>query len=97
MDDPLPAEKSEDLLLGEAANEYFSAAARGERPSLEEYSQRYPQIASLIGEVFPVLALVGDSAADPSEIQRQPAHWSYEAPRQLGDYRLIRELGRGGM
>jgi hypothetical protein len=55
--------ESRDDQLGEAANEYFEAIARGERPSIADYASRYPDIAEDIRRVFPALALVGDSTA----------------------------------
>lgn len=82
-----------DDLLGQAANEYFEALARGERPSIDDFVRRYPDIADDVRRVFPALAVVGESSTSasywplPDDIQRQ----------QLGDFRIVREIGRGGM
>jgi serine/threonine protein kinase/tetratricopeptide (TPR) repeat protein len=94
MNDVKPNTETREQLLAEAAERYFEAAARGEQPSLTEYAERYPQIAADIRDVFPALALVGDSIA--STAGRRPQEL-FDAPHQLGDYRLIREIGRGGM
>jgi WD40 repeat protein/serine/threonine protein kinase len=83
-----------DDLLGQVANQFFEAFARGERPSVEDFARRYPEIADDILRVFPALVLVGESTAGSaagSAAARQ------ETLQQLGDFRIIRELGRGGM
>ena len=87
--------ESVDTLLGEVANEFFDRIARGEKPQVEEYARKHPEIAHLIREVFPTIDLVKDSA--------EAVHISREEPldpkgkRQLGDFRILREIGRGGM
>ena len=74
-----------------------SAYRRGERPSLQEYVDRLPAMADEIREMFPALVEVeqveGDAREDATPKQ-QPA-----VPRleELGDYRIVREIGRGGM
>jgi hypothetical protein len=81
----------------ELAEEFAERYRRGERPSVEEYVARLPAMADEIREMFPALAEVeqaeGD-ARDDAPQRRQPA-----APllRQIGDYRILREVGRGGM
>ena len=86
-------QETNESLLGAVAEEFFSAADRGEQPSLSDFAARYPQIGDEIRNVFPMLELVGRSHSEP-ELHQEP---SLKGPRQLGDYRLLRELGRGGM
>jgi len=68
----------------------------GELPHAEEYIQRFPRFPSLVRQVFlesTSLALNSDSKGEPTEtVDYKPL-----AATRLGDYRLIRELGRGGM
>ncbi len=86
--------EARESLLGRVGEEYFSAIERGERPSLSNYAERYPEIAEDILAVFPALALVGNSM-DPATLNSPPP---VERPlKELGDYQLIREIGRGGM
>jgi WD40 repeat protein len=79
-------------LLDRLAEEFAARYRRGERPSLKEYLDKYPHLAADIREVFP--ALVQIEQAD--EGRRGPAH---TAPplEVVGDYRILREVGRGGM
>jgi eukaryotic-like serine/threonine-protein kinase len=85
---------SADLVLGEVAGEFFERLARGERPQVEEYARKYPELAEQIRRVIPALELVGASSSGPHG-SASPSEFS--APQRLGDFQLIRELGRGGM
>jgi eukaryotic-like serine/threonine-protein kinase len=81
----------------ELAEEFAERHRRGERPSLEEYVERCPDLAQEIREMFPALVEVeqveGD-ARDNALHQQQPA---VPPLRELGDYRIMREIGHGGM
>lgn len=81
-------------LIGQAANEFFAAIGRGEQPSISEFAARYPAIAEHIRRAFPALLLVGSCSKNGNQ---QFAPLPDENCRQLGDFRLIREIGRGGM
>lgn len=79
------------------AEEFAARYRRGERPSLQEYIDRLPEMADEIRELFPTLVEVERAEVDI----RQPAA---SAPQllsppvsQVGDYRVLREVGRGGM
>jgi serine/threonine protein kinase/WD40 repeat protein len=76
-------------LLDQIAEEFAERFRHGERPALHEYTQRYPELAAEIRELFPAMV----------EIERvEPAvKASGVSLRQVGDYRLLREIGRGGM
>src|SRR5215831_17772065 len=81
------------------AEEFLARHRRGECPSPAEYAERYPQWAQRIHALFPALLLmeqhkpgVGDESGS-ADLACETA-----APlKQLGDYRIIREVGRGGM
>jgi serine/threonine protein kinase/WD40 repeat protein len=83
-----------DELVGEAANEFFAAIDRGEAPSISEFSDRYPDIAEHIRRTFPALLLVGNCSTGRQDRAFHPAG---DEIKTLGDFRLIREIGRGGM
>src|SRR5580698_5726551 len=79
----------------ELAEEFAERYRRGERPSLQEYVDRFPEMAEEIREMFPALVEVeqadGDARGDHIPLPVVP-HL-----RQIGDYRILREVGRGGM
>ncbi len=68
----------------------------GELPRAEEYIERFPEFPSLVRQVFlesTSLSLNSDRSAERSEtVDYKPL-----VATRLGDYRLMRELGRGGM
>src|SRR5437762_4196822 len=86
--------------FGEIADEFVEAFRQGKRPSVEEYARRYPEQADEIREMLPALVLMekAKSADDPPG-PRRPANASTAAAplQQLGDYEILREVGRGGM
>jgi serine/threonine protein kinase/WD40 repeat protein/Flp pilus assembly protein TadD len=82
--------------LGQIADEFVEAFRAGKRPSVEDFARRYPAYAAEIRETLPALLLMeGARSTDDATGEGRPA----AAPplRQLGDYRILREVGRGGM
>ena len=45
-------------LLNDLAHEFAQRYRRGERPALSEYTERYPELASEIRELFPALMVM---------------------------------------
>src|SRR5260370_24722099 len=78
------------------ADEFLARRRRGEHPTIGEYAARYPALAEAIRAVFPAMALVEDlgPGTEPAG-DRPPARVA--ASEQVGDYRIVREIGRGGM
>jgi serine/threonine protein kinase/WD40 repeat protein len=88
-------------LLNELAHEFAERYRKGERPTLTEYTDRYPELAEQIRELFPALVVMeefGSVAGQPPAGAPDPAALDDDkVPRQLGEYRILREVGRGGM
>jgi eukaryotic-like serine/threonine-protein kinase len=81
----------------ELAEEFAQRYRRGERPSLEEYVDRLPEMADEIREMFPALIEVEQvEGAARDDAFRQP-HPAVARLNELGDYRIVREVGHGGM
>ena len=87
---------STDALLGELTADFAQRAARGENPSVEEYAQRHPEIAELIRDVFPLIDIIKQTATEVSAAS-SVEYADVNQYHQLGDFRLQREIGRGGM
>ena len=81
----------------ELAEEFIDRCRRGERPLLSEYIHKYPQLATEIREVFPAMAMVERIAIEDDSLERDPVTPAVPELSQIGDYRIIREVGRGGM
>jgi hypothetical protein len=92
-----PSEAASGLVV-ELAEEFLDRYRKGERPALREYIARHPELAAEINEVFPAMAML-ENIARADESSAAPSARSLATPplQQLGDYRIIREIGRGGM
>src|SRR5262245_51187577 len=77
----------------ELAEAFLERYRRGERPALSEFIARAPEHAQEIRELFPALMLM--EQADPAASALKPPEVCHL--ERLGDYRLLREVGRGGM
>jgi eukaryotic-like serine/threonine-protein kinase len=87
--------------LDRLAGEFVSAWRHGEQPSVEAYAEIHPDLSREIRSLFPVLRLLEQSKASGSSDERAErgtqAPMAGLVPDHLGGYRLIHELGRGGM
>jgi len=101
----MPASVSPSGLVLELAEEFLERYRRGERRGLKEYVDRHPELAGEIREVFPAMAMMeniairDDSLAGVPTSDVSPALGRPDSavPSQIGDYRIIREIGHGGM
>ncbi len=87
-------------LLDDLAQEFAARNRRGERPTLKEYTDRYPELADAIRDLFPAMVEMHFAEAElPHATGPGPSQPAPTAPalRQVGDYRIDREIGRGGM
>jgi WD40 repeat protein/serine/threonine protein kinase/tetratricopeptide (TPR) repeat protein len=83
------------------ADSFLARFRRGERPSVEEYAVQHPELADDIRELLPALVMLEQekpkTGAAAGTHGGPGAADSGPAPRQLGDYLILREIGRGGM
>jgi serine/threonine protein kinase/Flp pilus assembly protein TadD len=94
-DPPVSDSVSLESLVAEVADEFVARRKRGERPAVAEYARRYPQFAAVLCQVLQSLELVQLSSGSGPEVADLPAH--EPEPGLLGDFRILREVGRGGM
>src|SRR5262249_52959680 len=95
------SDSSRDAQLERLAEEFVERHRRGERPALSEYADRHPDLAAEIRDLFPALVKIehlkpvaGDLTGDFVP-QGGPADG--HTPERLGDYRILRQVGHGGM
>jgi WD40 repeat protein/serine/threonine protein kinase len=91
---PEPSSDADPLV--QLAEEFADRYRRGDHPTLTEYTNRYPELADRIRKLFPAMVVMeefGSVAGSDSE----PPNGLSAPPRQLGEYRILREVGRGGM
>lgn len=77
------------------AEEYVARRRAGESPNLTEYVEQYPDWADEIRDIFPTMLMM--ERLKPHEDELEPAEEPPLQVEQLGDFRIIREVGRGGM
>jgi serine/threonine protein kinase/WD40 repeat protein len=86
--------------LDRLAESFVERLRQGERPSLAEYTDKHPELAERIHKLFPALVLLEDlgsvgGAGPAASSGLLPG--AAAVPRELGEYRILREIGRGGM
>ena len=86
-----------DVLLNRLADEFAARYRHGERPSLQEYCDRHPDLANDIREYFPAMAELEQVKDYSLRAPLLPAGSPLPMLERLGDFRIIREIGRGGM
>ena len=96
----MPSSSADRNPVEQLAEEFADRLRRGERPSLSEYIEKYPQHADEIRDVFPALVMMEQfkpgSEAHTGAFEG-PLLQASQPLEQLGDYQIIREVGRGGM
>ena len=76
--------------------EFLERYRRGERPLISEYQKRYPELAEQIANVFPALDWLERAAPDSVSSESSALNSGTRPPDCLGDFRILREIGRGG-
>jgi hypothetical protein len=88
------------LVFGQIAEDVKQCVREGHEPDVELYASLYPQWADQIRELVGTLGVVNSLVIAPvSESGNGSRETESDAviPQQLGDYRIIGEIGRGGM
>lgn len=92
---PRSADTFEDLI------DRFSQQCRdGSNPAIESIAAEFPEHAETIRELFPAIeAMEWLGAADDSKkrLQQAQAKFDLNQPESIGDFKIIEEIGRGGM
>src|SRR5271166_2804280 len=102
MDDRVSYASEIEQRLDEVATAYLKALEVGQMPDRQGLLDRYPELAAELREFFadqdridrlaaPLRPMVqAGHAASPTDATTGP-------PNPLGDFRILREVGRGGM
>jgi serine/threonine protein kinase len=76
------------------AEEFADRLRRGEHPSVGDYAAMHPEVADQLRELLPAVARMEQL----KRFRRMNAGAEKEqVPDRFGDFRIVRELGRGGM
>jgi serine/threonine protein kinase len=77
------------------ATEFLDRQRNGESPSVTEYVQKYPEHAEEIRDLFPTILAMERCKEQRDSQPAAPADSTL--PEWIGDYRILSEIGRGGM
>lgn len=100
---------AEDPRVVEVVHEYLTHLEQGEAPDRAAYIQRYPELAEVVEHCLEGLEMVQAGLKSPAvhpgrtvqpahgAADRDPFEQSEMHPESLGDFRIVRELARGGM
>ena len=94
---PSHQDLSSESLLADTIDEMIQRLNGGEDVDLSEYTQRYPQIATPLERAYTTLVRMRQAGTSQTEPMGKDLSLDYELPGQLGDFRIRREIGRGGM
>jgi eukaryotic-like serine/threonine-protein kinase len=94
------SDSSRDVVLERLAAEFVERHRNGERPPLSEYTDRYAELSADIRDLFPALVQI-EKLKPPADatgaFDLVAASSKGPGLERLGDYRVLREVGRGGM
>ena len=79
------------------AAEYTERLRQGQHPSVSDYAAQHPDLAEEIRELFPTIAMTERLKARQARSSGGRATLGPARLERLGDFRIIREIGRGGM
>jgi serine/threonine protein kinase/Flp pilus assembly protein TadD len=85
--------------LDQLAESFLERLRAGDEPAVSEYEAKHPELATDIHDLFPALVMMerGRQCVAKTPAAQAACLTKEQVPAQLGDYRLLRQVGRGGM
>jgi serine/threonine protein kinase len=85
----------DDSLMGQLSEKFIEEVRKGKLPDIEEYALKHPELAESIRELFPALLILEGMAGPGTPEEARQSELSQGS--MFGQYRIEREVGRGGM
>ena len=95
--DAKPLQPQNTMTLEEIAEEYLEQIRAGGPSDIEAWVTRYPQLEMEIRDTLPALAAMEQFGIELEGSRAAAPRWTAPQVEQVGDYRILGELGRGGM
>ncbi len=94
----MATEPSDDEFLESIIHEFTMALRAGQHPTIQQYQDRYPHLADEIADVLSSISMIEQfkSASASTTGSRQKLD-SVSKLKQIGPYKILKEIGRGGM
>ncbi|MDA0285080.1 MAG: protein kinase, partial [Planctomycetota bacterium] len=86
--------------IDELADDFSARLRQGTSPSVEEYAEQHPDLADEIRATFPSIAMMerlSRKEITERRFERQTNRLMGHNTETLGDFQIVREIGRGGM
>ena len=84
-------------VIDELTEEFSERIRRGEDPNVSEYADRHPELAGEIRATLKAIAAIERSKSVRETVDHRESQLAVAKLERLGDFRIIREIGRGGM
>src|SRR5262245_21947444 len=84
-----------DPVVDELVDEFARQLQAGKLVDADEFANQHPEQASQLRLILPAMQVLADLGAGPND--SSDARGESSATGTLGDFRIVREVGRGGM
>ncbi|MFO0946857.1 MAG: protein kinase [Planctomycetota bacterium] len=94
MSEPSTTERDR---IEKLADSFMASYRAGERPSIEAYVQQYPELAGELRGLIAALIVLERNAPRHIRTEAPSFELAFSGPREIGEFTIVREIGRGGM
>ncbi|MAG94352.1 MAG: hypothetical protein CMJ48_11455, partial [Planctomycetaceae bacterium] len=91
---------SDSSVIESVADEFTERLRRGESPSIDKYANSHPDCAVEIRDLLPSVLMMEQAATRRERdrlTRKSHSRRAFPDPERLGDYRIVRRIGQGGM
>ena len=92
-----PSDNLRCLAYGQLAEEMQTCLQKGDRPDIQALARKYPSLVDEIPDLLSALANLQCLGQVSKHDDRSMTDMDGNTKGQLGDFRILREVGRGGM
>lgn len=79
------------------ADSFMASYRAGQRPSIDAYVEQYPELAGELRGLIAALIVLERNAPRRGRTEHPAIQRTAQGPQEIGEFSIIREIGRGGM